>query len=226
MNRITYQLIEGYMLSCMADAAHDREHVYRVLFNALDIAEHEPDVDLDVLITACLLHDVGRPEQIADPTLCHAQVGAEKAGCFLREQGFTAVFCDHVCSCILTHRFRKSMPPASVEAKILYDADKLDAVGAIGIARTLMYNGAVGRSLFSVAEDGRILPGSADEPDSFLREYQCKLTRLYDGFLTEWGALQARAQQQHAQQFVRDLLTEVEPVRCSGLEKLNSMLEA
>lgn len=226
MDRKMYQQIEAYMLNCMKDSAHDKDHVYRVLHNAMTIACTETVAEMDVLIAASLLHDIARAEQMADPAICHAQAGAEKAYVFLMSIGWNEERAEHVRQCIRTHRFRKGQPPQSIEAKILYDADKLDAVGAIGIARTLMFNGAVGRSLFSVAEDGRILPGSADEPDSFLREYQCKLTRLYDGFLTEWGALQARAQQQHAQQFVRDLLTEVEPVRRSGLEKLNSILEA
>ena len=79
MNKETYDLIEGYMLSSMDDAAHDKEHIYRVLYTALDIAKTEEDVDMDVLITACLLHDVGRKEQFENPKLCHAQVGAEKA---------------------------------------------------------------------------------------------------------------------------------------------------
>ena len=50
----TYKLFERYMLSCMDDSAHDKEHVYRVLYVALDIASHEEDVNYDVLICACL----------------------------------------------------------------------------------------------------------------------------------------------------------------------------
>ena len=85
MTKEEYRRIEGYMLSCMAESAHDREHVYRVLYLALDIARTEPEADRDVLIAAALLHDVGRPEQTADQTLDHALVGAEKAEAFLNE---------------------------------------------------------------------------------------------------------------------------------------------
>ena len=67
-----YRLIEAYMLSCMRDSAHDREHIYRVLYAALDIASFEEPVDSDVLIAACLLHDIGRREQFENPALCHA----------------------------------------------------------------------------------------------------------------------------------------------------------
>ena len=79
MTRETFALLEKYMLSCAGDAAHDSEHVRRVLYLALEIAETEEGVDRDLLIAACLLHDIGRPEQFADPALCHARVGGELA---------------------------------------------------------------------------------------------------------------------------------------------------
>lgn len=57
MRQADFVLMENYMLSCMKDSAHDKEHVYRVLYTALDIAEQEEPVDYDILIAACLLHD-------------------------------------------------------------------------------------------------------------------------------------------------------------------------
>ena len=60
MDITDFQLIEEYMLECMQDSAHDKEHIYRVLYVALDIAEQERHVDYDLLIAACLLHDIGR----------------------------------------------------------------------------------------------------------------------------------------------------------------------
>lgn len=83
MDKSTYSLIEAYMISCMEDSAHDKEHIYRVLYNALRIAKTERDVDYDVLIFACLLHDIGRKEQFENPNVCHAMVGSEKAYSFL-----------------------------------------------------------------------------------------------------------------------------------------------
>ena len=78
-----YEKTEAYMLSCMNDSAHDKEHVYRVLYYALEIAKPEPDVDYEILITSCLLHDIGRKEQFENPGLCHARVGGDKAYAFL-----------------------------------------------------------------------------------------------------------------------------------------------
>lgn len=108
MKKKDFDLIEKYMHQCMSDSAHDREHVYRVLFTALEIAEYEKNVDYDVLITACLLHDIGRREQFENPKLCHAQVGAEKAYDFCIENRFSDNFAKKVASCIITHRFRSN----------------------------------------------------------------------------------------------------------------------
>ena len=224
MNRKEYGQIEAYMLGCMQDSAHDKDHVYRVLYNALTIAQAEgkAELDMDVLIAACLLHDVGRPEQMADPRLCHAQLGSEKARCFLLEMGWDTERTEQVCRCIRTHRFRKSDPPESMEAKILYDADKLDVTGAIGLARTLAYNGAMNEPIYTTAPDGTILDGSTDgEPDSFCREYRYKLEHVYSRFLTSAGARMAMERRQAAADFYRSLMHEV----CDTLHTGQMVLE-
>lgn len=227
MNRMTYERIEAYMLTCMKDSAHDKDHVYRVLYNAMTIAGQEDGaIDLDVLTAACLLHDVSRAEQMADPTVCHAQAGAHKAYAFLNEIGWTEEKAAHVRECIRTHRFRKSDPPQSIEAKILYDADKLDVVGAIGLARTLCYNGAMGEPIYSTAPDGTILDGSGDEADSFCREYRFKLQKVYDRFLTRAGHALALERRQAAEAFYRSMLREVRGTLDSGMETLRRTLEA
>ena len=96
MTREAYQLLEAHMLSCMGDSAHDKEHIYRVLYSALDIAQGEAGVDYDVLIAACLLHDIARGEQFADPAVCHARAGAERARTFLLDHGFGEDFARRV----------------------------------------------------------------------------------------------------------------------------------
>ena len=117
MDKATYQLLESWMHSCMTDSAHDREHVYRVLYTALELAAQEKAVDMDVLITACLLHDVGRQEQFENPALCHARVGGVKAYRFLMDNGFEEAFARQVKACIVSHRFRKGNPPESIEGR-------------------------------------------------------------------------------------------------------------
>lgn len=221
MNRRTWQLLTEYMHACMQDSAHDREHVLRVLHNALNIAAHEENVNLDVLIAACLLHDISRAEQMADPSICHALHGGDKAYAFLIKTDFPSDFAEHVRQCIRTHRFRKSMPPATVEARILFDADKLDVCGAIGIARTLMYNGAAGSPMYSRLPDGAVSDGSGDTADSFCREYRFKLEGMYDRFLTRRGAELAAQRQRAAQNFYAALMQEVQ----SGEQAAQRMLD-
>lgn len=225
MTKEMYTRIESEMLSCMEDSAHDKEHIYRVLNNALEIAKTETDVNYDVLITACLLHDIGRKEQFADPALCHAMMGGEKAYRFLTEQGMDAEFCGKVRHCIQTHRFRKTRQPETVEAKILFDADKLDVTGALGIARTLMYKAEVAEPLYTKLPNGTICDGSAENAlPSFFREYKFKLEKLYDRFYTAKAAQLARERRKIAAAFYESLYEEVNTGYTSGRRMLQELL--
>ena len=225
MTKEIYNAIERYMLGIMDDSAHDCQHVYRVLYNALEIAKAEPDVDRDILIAACLLHDIGRPDQIADPSLCHAEVGSEKAYRFLLGLGMTEDFASQVRHCILTHRFRKNLLPQTIEARILFDADKLDVTGAIGIARTLLFKGTVTEPLYRLLPDGTISDGTHDIGHSFFREYKFKLEKLYDRFLTQKGAELAKERQAIAKAFYESLYREVNEGYTAGQEALTAYLE-
>ena len=220
MTQKTFDLLESHMLACMGDSAHDAEHVRRVLFLALEIAEAEPAADRDVLIAACLLHDIGREEQFRDPSLCHARVGAEKAYRFLAGQGFPEPFAAHVRDCVRTHRFRSGDPPATIEARILFDADKLDVTGAIGMARTFFYAARAGQPLYTLLPDGTVSDGTAEEPKgchSVLREYKFKLEKIYDRFLTPRGAEMARRRQAAMVSIYESVLAEArEPYETGG----------
>lgn len=212
--RTDYEIIEKYMQQCMSDSAHDREHVYRVLYVALDIASYEKEVDMDVLIAACLLHDIARKEQLENPALCHARVGAKKAFDFLNAEGYEEHFAKRVASCIRTHRYRKDEEPDTLEAKILFDADKIDATGALGIARTLFYIGQVGEPLYSLDEDGNVLDGASDVEPSFFHEY--KLEKLYSKFYTVRGKQIAAQRQEAAVSFYENIYHEVQASYAMG----------
>lgn len=225
MTKEAFKSLEEYMASSMGDSAHDKEHVYRVLYSALEIAKEEPDVNYDILIAACLLHDIGRKEQLADPSLCHAAVGAEKAYDYLVDHGFSEDFARQVRHCIQVHRFRKAMPPQTIEAKILFDADKLDVTGALGIARTLVYKGATTAPLYTRRPDGTICDGTVNEETSFFREYKFKLEKLYDRFYTAAGARMAQDRKTIASAFYEALYREVTQGDTTGKETLASLLE-
>lgn len=213
------------MLSCMRDSAHDREHIYRVLYAALDIVSFEEPVDYDVLIAACLLHDIGRGEQFANPALCHAAVGAEKALAFLVQNGFSPAFAEQAASCVERHRFRSDRPPVTPEEKILFDADKLDVTGAIGIARTIFYKGQVGEPLYSLTEEGKVSDGANDTQPSFFLEYKRKLESVYDRFYTRRGAELASRRRQAAACFYENLWRETSEAYQTGGSLLAGRLE-
>lgn len=224
MDKRTFSLIEKYMTFCMEDSAHDKEHIYRVLYHALEIAKSESDVNYDILITSCLLHDIGRVEQYKNPNLCHAMVGSEKAYRFLIDNEFAHPFAEHVKQCILTHRFRKDNPPQSIEAKILFDADKLDTAGAIGIARTLLYKGTLAEPIYSILPNGTISNGENDRDASFFQEYKYKLERIYSNFYTTKGTELAQMRKKAAVTFYESLLQEAQETYEKGLYELSSVL--
>lgn len=225
MKKELYKKIEKYMLGCMKDSAHDKEHIYRVLFMALDIAKNEENIDDEVLITACLLHDIGREAQFKNPSLCHAEVGGEMAYSYLKEIGFSEEKANHVKSCIKAHRFRPSNEPQSLEAKILFDADKIDVTGAIGIARTLFYQGHVGIALYGTDENGKVINGENNSVPSFFREYKYKLEKVYDKFYTKGGRIIAEERQEAAVNFYNSMLKEINDSYEKGNEALNNSLD-
>ena len=225
MTQEAFTLFENYMLGEMGDSAHDAEHVYRVLYSALDIASAEPETDYDVLIAACLLHDVGRAAQFKNPKLCHAQEGSRMAYDFLTAHDFPEPFAAHVRDCIRTHRFRSGDQPQSIEAKILFDADKLDVSGAVGVARTFLYEGHVGTSIYTRAADGTISDGTQSDAPSFFHEYKRKLEGIYDKFYTVRGAALAAARQKTAADFYDALLREVKEPETFGRSMLKNVLK-
>lgn len=225
MNWKAFEKTEAYMLSCMEDSAHDKEHIYRVLYTALDIASGEKDVDYEILITACLLHDIGRKEQFENPALCHAAVGGDKAFGFLLENGWTKERAGRVKEAIAAHRFRSDKPPVSAEARIVFDADKLDVTGAIGIARTLLYAGETGCPLYTKNSDGTVDDGSGDGEDCFFREYKRKLETLYDRFFTRRGAELAAGRKAAAEAFYTSMRKETEETCRLGKEWMEKLAE-
>lgn len=201
--------LEKHMLSCIDDSAHDSAHVYRVLNTALDIAQ-DFDIDEDVLIAAGLLHDIGRGEQNRDSSLDHAEVGAFMAYDFLLSLGWTEEKAAHVKSCIYSHRYRSNAEPSTIEAKIIFDSDKIDVTGAIGIARTLYYGALHNESLYRNDENGIVTyPPDGEETQSFIEEYNWKLRKVYDSFYTERAKNIAVKNKKNGDAFYDAILAEV-----------------
>ena len=170
-------------------ACHDWDHTQRVRCNALQLARGE-GADLLVVEVAALLHDIGRPQELADQGKTdHAQVGAEMAALLLPQLGVDDdAFIAHVVDCIRTHRFRTRTgePPATIEAKVLFDADKLDSLGAIGLARAFHFAGKTGARVHNTPQEA-LSGDSYGREDSALREFLVKLQNVPGRLLTATG---------------------------------------
>ena len=169
-----------------ARGSHDWEHTLRVcrLCERIGIVE---GVDLDVVLTAAYLHDIGRSRQDdSNGAVCHAEEGARLAGTIVDRLALTASQKKNVLHCIRSHRFRGVHRPKSAEAMVLFDADKLDAIGAVGVARAFLFAGEVGARLHAGHTTvEKTEPYSID--DTGYREFKIKLCKIKDRILTREG---------------------------------------
>lgn len=221
-----FHMLEQYMLDVMRDSAHDRLHIYRVLNTALEIAGTEENVNYNVLIAACVLHDVGRELQFKDPSVDHAEAGAKMAYDLLTWMGWREADASCVSSCIYTHRFRNDLCPESLEAKILFDADKLDVSGALGMARTLIYAGIVSEPLYIMDASGDIVTEASNaDKSSFFQEFEYKQRHLYDSFFTKKAAEIGATRKKAAFDFRDNLFNEISATNSWGSKHLSRLLE-
>ncbi len=130
------------------DPAHDLAHVRRVVDNARRIAMAE-NANLAIVLPAAWLHDcVSLPKNHPDRHLASRQAAA-MATDFLRAQGTDDALLPAIGHAIEAHSFSAGIPPTTLDAKVVQDADRLDALGAIGTARCLLTGGAIGRPLYA-----------------------------------------------------------------------------
>ncbi len=187
------QIALGHFVN--AKFSHDWEHTERVYRLCLHIGAIE-GADLEVLAMAAFLHDIGRAHQDrALGSVCHAEIGSGIAREILDDFSIPRDRKDNIIHCILSHRYRNSHVPKTLEAKCLFDADKLDAIGAVGIARAYLFAGEVGAVLHNpdaVPEETR--PYSRD--DTGYREFRVKLSRIKDRMITAEG--KRMAEERHA----------------------------
>lgn len=187
---------------------HGPDHAERVHTTALAMGR-ELGADLEIISGAALLHDIGRAEESKSRgQLCHAVLGAAMAEPLLTELGFSKEAIAAIRHCIATHRYRDENRPESLEAQILFDADKLDSLGAIGIGRAFLFAGQVGARLHN---DERALADSLaySLEDTAYREFKVKLCQLPERMLTPTGQRLAGERQQFMQDFFNRLDAEI-----------------
>ncbi|MBN1487549.1 MAG: HD domain-containing protein [Anaerolineae bacterium] len=192
-----------------ADSVHDFDHITRVLSLAEHIAEVE-GADLSIVHTAALLHDWGRAEAESQG-LDHAAFAARRAGELL--VGEPADWVAAVVHAIAAHRFRTLPQPATLEAQVLFDADKLDAIGAIGIARAFAYGGAHNQRLWADRDSVDLADWETNGDDTAnhtpVHEFVVKLSRLKDRLFTAEGRRIAADRHRYMETFFRRLDAEV-----------------
>ena len=198
------------------DGCHDWSHVERVVKNALRIGKAEK-ADLFVLEIAAILHDIGREHEIKSKgKLCHAKKGAELAVDILKNHGVSGDDIQKITHCIGSHRNKTSLKPQSLEAKILFDADKLDAIGAVGIGRVFMFAGITSGLLCTGRE--RLLAKSKEDlsftkDDTAPLEYERSLRFVKDKMLTREGKRIAKQRHEFMKQFFNQFWDEVKGVK-------------
>ena len=204
-------------------AAHDMEHIIRVYRQCLHLAKFEDNVDIHILKTAAILHDIARAREDNDPsrTIDHASLGAKMSKEILRHLDYSENQINQITHCIRSHRFRESESPMTIEAKILFDADKLDVLGPVGIARSFMISGAFHQSMYldtnldeyikenllNGKPDGRIIDVSKHSPNL---EFENKFRKIPGRLYTQKGREIGRKRLDYMERFFEDLKKQID----------------
>lgn len=189
-------------------SSHDIDHTLRVRDLCMKIWKAEW-ADLEILEIAALLHDIGRPKEFETKwAICHAEYGANLAKEFLQDLWLQQDKVDNVVYCISTHRFRKGNAPETLEAKILFDADKLDCIWAVGIGRAFMCAWELWAKLHNDKWVDVENTPEYSKDDTAYREYVVKLKKIKDKMFTETGKKLAEKRHKLMEKFFNELLEE------------------
>lgn len=184
-----------YAVPNSADGAHDIAHITRVWSNACAISAVE-SADQESLLAATLLHDCVSVEKNSPDRTKASTLAAQAARGYLKKLDWTEHKISKTCHAIQAHSFSANITPETQEARILQDADRLDAIGLIGIARCFYVAGRMGSALYDPTDphaNNRPLNDNAYALDHF----ETKLLTLADGFQTKEG--QRLAQMRHTE---------------------------
>jgi uncharacterized protein len=189
------------------DSAHDFEHITRVLKNAITIARKE-NANIRVITAAVLLHDyISYPK--SDPRSKNSSTeSAKKSRKILHGYDFSQDEIDTISDAIMDHSFSRGVTPKTLEGKILQDADRLDALGAIGIARTFAVGGAENRPFYN-NNDPFCKKRSPDDKCWTLDHFYKKLLRLEKTMNTKSGKIEAAKRIKIMKKFLDELKKEI-----------------
>ncbi|MBO5668493.1 MAG: HD domain-containing protein [Lentisphaeria bacterium] len=193
----------------VSGSCHDFDHTLRVMNNAEILLKYYPQADRETVMLAALLHDIARPEEEAGRgKCCHAELGAQAVPGLLAAYCFPAKLAQAVSAAVRTHRFRDKNEPESLEADIVFDADKLDSLGAVGIGRAFLFAGRENARLHNLPEEALAADAYSKE-DTAYREYLVKLQYLPRRMRTSAGRKLAVARAAFMADFFEQLDQEV-----------------
>lgn len=205
--RVVEERCREHLASLDGDVAHDLDHIERVVANARVIGAAE-GADMRIVVPAAWLHDcVAVPKNSPHRSEASALAAAE-AYQLLKGWGFGDLPLDEIAHAIHAHSFSAGIPAESLEARVLQDADRLDALGAVGLSRCLMLGGALGRPLY-VAGDPFCASREPDDLAATVDHFFTKLLHLSAQFKTAAGRREAERRTAVLQRFLDDLSTEL-----------------
>lgn len=190
------------------DAAHDLEHVRRVVRSAEALTRAE-GARREVVLPAAWLHDCVSVPKNSPQRAAASRMAAAQAVVWLREWGWPEEWLADIAHAIEAHSFTAGIPPRTLEAQVVQDADRLDALGAAGLARCLMLGGAMGRPLY-VASDPFCEQRAPDDAAACVDHFYTKLLKLADTMQTPSGKAEARRRTEVLQDFLAELRREIE----------------
>jgi uncharacterized protein len=192
------------------DPVHDFDHVMRVYTMAERLAQSE-DADIEIIKAAALLHDAEGSAPDSAERHNHHEHSADFAGAILAAEGWPEERIAAVQHCIRAHRFRSTgEAPQTIEAKIIFDADKLDVLGAIGVARTVAYAAINGQPVYAPPSAQFLQTGEKEpgEPHSAYHEYVFKLRHIQSRLHTTAARTLAAERDTYLRQFFERLAAE------------------
>ncbi|MBJ7538356.1 HD domain-containing protein [Marinomonas transparens] len=209
------ELLAEYEVQCQAflaaeegvDVAHDLSHIFRVVKVAKQLANEEK-ANLAVIVPSAWLHGCvsfakNHPERSKASTLA-----ADKAVAFLTSIDYPEVYLDAIHHAIQTHSFSANIAPESLEAKIVQDADRLDALGAIGVARCMQVSGALNRALYA-SEDPFCVARTPDDTLYSIDHFYKKLFCIAKSLNTASARLEGRRREKVMRTFLTQLAVEI-----------------
>ena len=203
-------IFSGYIRELQtSDSAHDFAHVQRVVNNATKILNDE-NSDPEIIIPATWLHDCVSVSKDSPLRSKASKLSAEKAAQLLEEWGYPLTKISQIQHAIEAHSYSAEIKPLTLEAKIVQDADRLDSIGAIGVARMMMVGGKLDRSLYS-QEDTFCKSREPNDLKWTLDHFYSKLLKLNAGFHTKSAKNEANKRHQYMLNFLDQLQSEVQP---------------